>query len=132
VIFVDTSAWFAGSVPGDANHDAANALFAAVPARQLVTSDYVFDEVVTLLRARGESNRALQLGRQILERHVCELVWVDERDVYKAWTYFETYRNRGWSFTDCVSRAVIERLEIVEAFAFDDHFREFGAVSVLP
>ena len=132
MIFVDTSAWFAGSVPGDANHEAANGLFAAIPASQLVTTDYVFSEVVTLLRARGEAMRAVQLGRQILDRHVCELVWVDEPDIYKAWTYFETHRNRGWSFTDCVSRVVIDRLNISEAFAFDQHFREFGNVKVVP
>ena len=119
-------------MPGDANHDAANGLFAAIPASQLVTTDYVFSEVVTLLRARGEAMRALQLGRQILDGHVCELVWVEEQDIYKAWTYFETYRNRAWSFTDCVSRVVIDRLNISEAFAFDQHFREFGSVKVVP
>jgi predicted nucleic acid-binding protein len=49
-----------------------------------------------------------------------------------AWTVFESYRGKGWSFTDCVSRAVIERLGIGRVFTFDAHFREFGNVTVVP
>ena len=41
-------------------------------------------------------------------------------------------RDKEWSFTDCVSRAVIERLGITTAVAFDEHFRQFGTVIVVP
>lgn len=34
--------------------------------------------------------------------------------------------DKGWSFTDCVSYAVIERLRIKKAFAFDRHFRQLA------
>ena len=59
-------------------------------------------------------------------------MWVERQDVYKAWTIFESFRDKGWSFTDCVSRAVMERFQITEVFTFDAHFREFGNVTVLP
>jgi predicted nucleic acid-binding protein len=35
-----------------------------------------------------------------------------------------------WSFTDCVSYAIIERLQIKQAAAFDVHFGQFGIVEV--
>lgn len=132
MIFVDTSAWFAIFAPRDPNHAPAAAFFASKPALQWATSDYVLAETLTLFKLRGESKRIFELGRKFFEGRLCNLLWVEQQDVYKAWTIFDSYRDKGWSFTDCVSRAVMERLEITEAFAFDDHFREFGNVNVLP
>jgi predicted nucleic acid-binding protein len=44
----------------------------------------------------------------------------------------ERYSDKGWSFTDCTSRIVMERMKISTAFAVDHHFRQFGTVTVLP
>jgi uncharacterized protein len=63
---------------------------------------------------------------------VCDLVWVTPLDAQEAWKVFSTYQDKGWSFTDCVSRVVMDRLGIVSAFAFDKHFKHFGTVSVVP
>jgi len=60
------------------------------------------------------------------------LEWIAPADVGRAWEIFATYQDKGWSFTDCVSRAVIDRLGLATAFAFDEHFRQFGTVSVVP
>lgn len=132
MIFVDTSAWFAASVPSDANYRAACNFLVTADPRLLVTTDYILDEYLTLLKVRGEAQRISDLGRRILEERVCRLIWVDKSDVFKAWTVFDSYRDKGWSFTDCVSRVVIERLSIAEVFAFDEHFRQFGNIVVLP
>lgn len=48
---------------------------------------------------------------------------VTEDDVRGAWHAFRKYRDRHWSFTDCTSKVVLERLRIPQAFAFDHHFR---------
>jgi len=45
---------------------------------------------------------------------------------------FRRFRDKGWSFTDCTSRVVIDRLSIPTAFALDQHFRQFGNVTVVP
>lgn len=132
MIFVDTSAWFAASVPSDPNYRAAFDFLAAADPRLLLTTDYVLDEYLTLLKVRGEGRRVSDLGRRILEERVCKLVWVEKTDVYKAWTVFESYPGKGWSFTDCVSRTIMERLNIIQSFAFDEHFREFGNITVVP
>ncbi len=42
------------------------------------------------------------------------------------------YSDKEWSFTDCLSKVVMERLAIRTAFAFDQLFRQFGIVSVAP
>jgi uncharacterized protein len=131
MIFVDTGAWYAAVVPGDADHPSA-AAFLTSNRERLATSDYILDEAVTLLRARGENERALDLGREMLQGNSCRLIWVQATDVRRAWDIFEQFADKQWSFTDCVSRAVMERLRIRKAFAFDQHFRQFGTVEVLP
>jgi predicted nucleic acid-binding protein len=53
MIFVDTSVWFAGYVREESEHSTAAALLTA-PSGRLVTTDYIVDELLTLLVARGQ------------------------------------------------------------------------------
>jgi predicted nucleic acid-binding protein len=62
--FVDTSAWFAAYVPSDPMHRAVQSAMAR--ADRLVTSDYILDETLTLLKARGHVDRAYRLGARLL------------------------------------------------------------------
>jgi len=61
MIFVDTGAWYASVVPADANHAAASRWLSRNTA-PLITTNYVVDETLTLLRARGQTVSALGLG----------------------------------------------------------------------
>ena len=131
MIFVDTGAWFATFVPNDPDHPAADA-WLVTNAEPLVTTDYVIDELLTLLKMRGEYQRALRLGASLFAGEIARLVWIVPDDVQEAWTIFQRYQDKGWSFTDCVSRVIIQRLAIQTAFAFDEDFRQFGMVTVVP
>ncbi len=130
-VFVDTGAWFARFVPADSDHLAAKAWLDR-NSEPMITTDYAIDELLTLLKMRGEFQRALEIGPDFFRGEVCDLEWVKPADVAEAWQIFSTYRDKGWSFTDCVSRVVMQRLGIASAFAFDTHFREFGTVTVVP
>jgi uncharacterized protein len=131
VIFVDTGAWFAAFVPSDPDHVATTAWLQA-NSLALVTTDYVFDELMTLLRVRKELPIALKVGPMLLDQALATLEWVSPLDVREAWSVFEDYRDKEWSFTDCVSFVVIRRLGITSALAHDEHFRQFGTVTVFP
>jgi predicted nucleic acid-binding protein len=131
VIFVDTSAWIALYLPNDF-HGAAAKSFVSGVAEPLMTTDYVLDEFLTHLKVRGYHRRAIPVAKAILENQIATLEWVQEADVIRGLLVFEQYQDKGWSFTDCTSRVVMERLGIQTAFAFDDHFRQFGEVDVLP
>jgi predicted nucleic acid-binding protein len=131
VIFVDTGVWFARYVADDADHDAARRWFAKVLDR-LITTDYVVDELLTLLKVRGHAQIAYAVGNTLLSGVACQLEFVQPADIHATWTIFATYRDKGWSFTDCTSRVVMERLNIQTAAAFDDHFRQFGTIAVVP
>lgn len=124
-------AWFAAFVPNDPDHAAADAWLSR-NTDLLVTTDYVLDELLTLMKCRGEFDRAVQAGHSLLDGLVAQIEWVTPGDVQAAWETFRRFSDKGWSFTDCTSRAVIGRLFIPTAFAFDDHFRQFGNVNVVP
>jgi uncharacterized protein len=131
MIFVDTSAWYALFNDRDVNFRAANEILVSV-REPLVTSDYVIDETLTLFRSRGEDLRASKFGAEVIESGFAMSVRISDDDFRQAWKIFQQFADKRWSFTDCTSRAVMERLGIVRAFAFDEHFRQFGTVTVVP
>jgi predicted nucleic acid-binding protein len=84
------------------------------------------------MKMRGEFQRALRVGASLFAEEIAQVAWVLPSDIQQAWHIFQRYHDKGWSFTDCVSRVMMERLGIQQAFAFDDHFRQFGTVTVVP
>jgi len=131
MIFVDTGAWYASLVPSDPDHLSAVAWLAA-NSSPLLTTDYVIDETLTLLRARGERKRALLIGDRFFRAGLTEIHKITEMDLTLAWETFERFADKDWSFTDCTSKVVIEQLGVTQAFAFDHHFKQFGVVQVVP
>jgi predicted nucleic acid-binding protein len=74
----------------------------------------------------------VELKRQLdvlVEERILEIVWVTPEIATEAWRVFEQFnRDKEWSYTDCVSYAVMKQLDIEEAFAFDHHFDQMGFV----
>ena len=131
MIFVDTGAWYASIVPADVNHAAATS-WLQHNSQPLLTTDYVADETLTLLRMRGYPSLAIDLGQALFGGELANVLHVTERDVQEAWRIFRDYRDKDWSFTDCTCHAVMNRLKIEQAFSFDQHFRQFGSVQIVP
>jgi predicted nucleic acid-binding protein len=92
----------------------------------------VVDELLTLLVARNQRDIAVRIGGDFFGENSCDLEWVEVDDVWEAWRVFATFDDKTWSFTDCVSYAVMKRLQITEAFALDDDFKQFGFAVVRP
>lgn len=131
MIFVDTGAWFASMVPWDANHAVANH-WLRQNQEPLLTTDFIADETITLLRARNEAVRAVQFGDLLFQGKLADLRFLSEAQVRDAWTILRTFADKDWSFTDCTSKLIIDQLAITKAFCFDQHFRQFGTVVVVP
>jgi uncharacterized protein len=128
-VFVDTGAWFAAVVPWDANHVAVSAWLHR-NQRAMATTDYVVDETLTLLRARGEGRRAIALGEKLFAGQLSALHFLTPTELLAAWQVFRDYRDKQWSFTDCTSKVVIEQHGCTRALTFDEHFRQFGTVVI--
>jgi predicted nucleic acid-binding protein len=131
VIFVDTGAWFASVVPSDSDHPAA-ARWLSQNTETLLTTDYVVDETLTLLKMRGEPQRALQMGEEFFRESLATIYYLTANDIQLAWETFQRFSDKEWSFTDCASKIVIDKLKLTHAFAFDRHFQQFGTAIILP
>jgi len=129
-IFVDTSAWCAFIDKNDRDHPAAMNKVKVLD-RSLLTSNYVLDEILTLLKTRLGPSIAIPFGQKLWDQEVSALVRITEEDEARAWGIFRQYRDKGFSFTDCTSFALMERLDIDTVFAFDDHFVQYGKFVIL-
>lgn len=127
--FIDTSGWYASLLPSEERHADAVAWLATHPGPHL-TTDYVLDETLTLLRSRGRNHVAQAFGKRMFENPPAQVYFLEEVDIRSAWLTFARYRDKEWSFTDCTSKIVMERFGVREAFTFDHHFRQFGAIVV--
>lgn len=130
-MFVDTSAWYAAYVANAPHHAAAKSLLAAAASR-LITTDQILAESLTLLRARGEYARAIRLGRDLLAGGIAQVIQLTPDDLGKAFVIFSTYPDQAWSFVDCTSFVVMQRMDVRDALSLDAHFRQMPGITVHP
>lgn len=128
--FVDTSAWFALANARDPDHVRVRTALEAYRGA-FITSDYVFDELVTLVRARVGHAAAVQVGTHVQDPAVARMETVTAQDRQGAWDRFCARADKAYSFTDCTSFQVMDRLLIKTAFATDGDFAKEG-FRVLP
>jgi predicted nucleic acid-binding protein len=135
VIFVDTGAWFAVAVRNDPDHEAAMRWLRG-NREPLITTDYVLAETATLIRMRDKTARghrlAVRVASSILRQQTAILQSVTAPDLQKALQVFRRYSDHMFSFVDCTSFVVMERLGITYAFAFDRHFDEYPGLVKVP
>ena len=124
-VFVDTGAWYALVDTDDPDHARVPGCFREYRGR-LVTSNYVFDEVITLTRYRLGWQVANRLGQQLRAGRVANVEPVTLIDETAAWAIFSRYSDKCFSFTDCTSFALVKRLGIALCLVIDADFRAYG------
>ncbi|OFW12619.1 MAG: hypothetical protein A3F70_02140 [Acidobacteria bacterium RIFCSPLOWO2_12_FULL_67_14] len=132
-LFVDTAGWIAcadGTDPAHARCCAARD--AALEAGQtLVTTDFVVDETLTLIRLRLGLGAAKAWWQQIDGSPRLRWERIDSDRFEKARHMFFQYRDKDFSFTDCTSFVIMRDIRLTHAITTDRHFRQMG-FEVLP
>jgi hypothetical protein len=131
LLFVDTRAWYALLDRRDQNHAAATHFVQHVTA-PFVTSTDILDETLTLVKRHMGHAAATRFGQRLWSEEVARLVRVSPEDEALAWNIFTRYADKGFSYTDCTSFALMERLHLDSAFAFDAHCEQYGRFIRLP
>ena len=132
-IFVDTSAFIALRDSKDINHRRAKGFLEEIKKKKilLITTNFVFDEVYTYFCRFHKV--AVEMGEYIRNSPgVIAYYRITADDENRAWEIAKSYRDKTFSFTDCTSFAICERLGILDVFAFDEHFKQYGKFNVLP
>jgi predicted nucleic acid-binding protein len=133
-VFIDTGAWDAIEDSADANHAAALRYKAELVQHRthLCTTNFVLDETYTLLLLNLGHARTVTFKNtidQLQAGGILTVVHVTEEIGQAAWAIFERFNHdKQWSFTDCTSRVVMERMGITRVFAFDHHFEQMGFI----
>jgi hypothetical protein len=131
MIFVDTGAWYALATPSDPDHERAKEFVASI-TEPLVTSNFVVDELLTLFIVRGQKPKGIEWTHEVLASEGTHVVSISDDDFTDALRVYEQFADKQWSFTDCTSYVLIQRLALKKAFAFDKDFHQFGIVTVVP
>ena len=132
-IFVDTSAWDALADKKDKDHTNALRFRDKIVGKyKLLTSDYILDELYTLLLMNVGFLPTVKYKEKLdtlIAEHVLDVIWIDHDFAKRGWDVFEQYNSdKLWSFTDCTSFVVMKDFGITEVFAFDHHFEQMGFI----
>jgi hypothetical protein len=96
-----------------------------------VTTDFVADETLTLIRFRLGLAAADAWWQQVEASSRLRWERVDSDRFEKARALFFQYRDKAFSFTDCTSFAIMRELRVTHALTTDRHFRQAG-FQILP
>lgn len=131
MIFIDTSVFVAYYNRRDIHHERSFELIKrAIEGYygKIFTSDYVFDESVTVTLVRTKDiEKAIALGECILNSER-ELLSVDETCFFESWNLFKVVE---MSFTDCTNLSLMKLYGIDKIMTFDIGFRDKGVEVVL-
>lgn len=97
----------------------------------LITSDYVIDETLTLIRTRLGIDAAEKWWGQMSESPRLKVERIHPERAEKARGWFFRWRDKTFSFTDCTSFVVMRELRLKKALTGDKHFIEAG-FEILP
>jgi hypothetical protein len=132
-LFVDTAGWMASADAADPAHARSRAARdrALESGQVLVTTDFVVDETLTLIRIRLGLAAAEAWWQQVDGSPRLRWERIDADRFEKARHLFFRYRDKDFSFTDCTSFVIMRELRLTHAITTDRHFRQMG-FHVLP
>jgi len=123
-VLVDTSAVYALLDRTDSCHAMARDCLEklkSIRSEPLLTNFIVAESHALSLARLGST-----VAHEWLLRNVWAVERVTEDDEAKAKEIIRKYTDKRFSYTDATSVAVMERLGLRTAFAFDPHFRQYG------
>ena len=132
MIFVDSSFWIGLSSRREARHEQALALLSAHARSALVTTNHVVGETWTFVRRRQPHDGAFSFLDRLRRTERLSVSFVAAELETEAWEWLRRHDERRYSFVDATSFAMMRRLGIHEALAFDEDFAAAGFVELRP
>lgn len=132
-VFLDSSGFLALIHPRDAHYQEARTCWAWLSDHYWlpVTTNFIIAETHALFLSRLGQPHATAFLRQLPQ----STTWIERvtvTDEQRAMAIIFQYADKGFSLTDATSFAVMERLGITHALAFDRHFTQYGLTVLTP
>lgn len=133
MILIDSSVFVAYGVEQDENHQKAVETINKIIRGDFgaaSTTDYVFDETVTVTLIRSKSvQKAALIGKYIKES--VNLLKVDDDLFEESWARFKGQQASRFSFTDSSTAAVMASKGIRHLATFDKEFKKIESINVV-
>ena len=128
MIFIDTSVVVAWNNERDQYHSRAQGMMQRYGDSKWFISDYIFDESTTFAMVKSGKEKALILGKSLLESELGILKVTDE--IFNAaWKLFS--QSGHLSFTDCTTIALMQQFHMRKIMTFDNEFKKQRGIEVL-
>ena len=130
MIILDSSFLVAYKIENDEHHEKAKAFMNEIvngKFGQIFTTDYIFDETVTVTKRKANSKTAAEIGKFLLDSEIF-IAKVDQLVFQKAWVLFQ---DNDLSFTDCSNLAFMYLFSINKIATFDNGFKYIKGVQVI-
>ena len=131
-VFVDTAGWIMIIDAADPHHEASCSFKDGFLRRRglFVTTDYIIDETLTLLRMRMGLDVARKWWWTVENSEMLKNEAIDFQRAAAARDWFFGWEDQRFSFTDCTSFAVMRELGLKRALTSDSHFAVAGFETV--
>jgi len=133
VIFLDTGFLLALASARDENHgralDVLNSYRGGSLWDQVITTNHVVAEAITAVRFKAEPHNlpkghalAVEIGRGLYDGAFGKIYDVTTDEERSAFEYFARHQDKAYSFVDCISFVVMDKLGLREALSVDGDF----------
>lgn len=133
MIFLDSSFLIAHKIKEDVHHEKALAIVRQIAEGVYglpIISDYVFDEVVTVIFAKMKHlSASIEAGNDL--QKTVKIVYLGESLFEITWEYFQKQRGTALSFTDCSSITLMKDKGILHIATFDEDFLKVKEIIVV-
>lgn len=126
---MDTWGWLALADRGEEKHQQVTSFYAERTRRMglVITSDYVLDEVFTMMFSRLPFESASRFADSILRSPFITIERITGERFQKAWELRLKFSDKPRvSFTDLTSMATMNELGISDVLTADKHFAHVG------
>ena len=131
-VLIDTWGWLALGHRRDARHQEVKAFYQALRKQgvRLYTTDYVLDEVISLLFRREAFEESIRFTEGIFQAsHKAQLTIerVTSERFTSVWALRKRFQDKPKiSFTDLTSMVIMQERSITKILTDDDHFTHVG------
>jgi len=128
--FIDTTIWVSALDRADELHEDGKSVIIGIlqnKIRNVITSDYILDETLTILKRRGiRPKEVVKAINDITSSPKIEVIFVDEEVFIEALGIFAKYEHL--SFTDSTTLAIMKKHKISTIYTHDKTFDIQGVI----
>jgi uncharacterized protein len=130
-IFIDSSVFCAFANKRDVHHKNAVEIIRNCVKSEYgkpITTDYVFDEIISVITRRTNRDNAIKFGVTLLDSEIF-IAKIDATTFEKSWNIFKKEKN--FNFTDCSILSFMKTFQIKKLATFDKEFKRIKWIEVL-